>query len=158
MKDFSKEPIRIGHVILWRKGWYEWKCKDFHNEKEVLKDIREMLKYDGYQTEFMSDDEIYQIIFRVYDEYFIWAFQNEVPGFYEAVSSIVTGTYHNIYKTNNFRFNMLLEILAKFAWVDPKYLKLPCPYYDKKHYKIGTYKNGMTYKYMNKVAKQQFNK
>ena len=157
MTDFSKEPIRIGHVILWRKGWYQHTSNNWEFEP-TMKDIREMLKYDGYEPQFLSDKEVMHIIFRTYDEYFKWAYLHDVPGFYDPLMSVITGTYHNCYNENPFAFNIMLEILAKFAWTENKYLKLPIPHYDKNTYKIGCYKPGMTYTWMNKHAKEIFEK
>ena len=54
MKDFSKETIRIAHVILWRKGWYLHSGQTWEYET-TMKDIREMLKYDGYEPQFLND-------------------------------------------------------------------------------------------------------
>ena len=157
MKDFSKETIRIGHVILWRKGWYQHTANDW-NYEATMKDIREMLKYDGYEPQFLSDKEVMDIIFRAYDEYFKWAYLHDVPGWYDPLTGVITGTYHNCYSSNPFMFNVILEILAKFAWTDSQYLKLPIPVYNKNTYKIGCYKPGMTYTYMNKHAKEVFEK
>lgn len=155
MKDFSKEPIRIAHVILWRKGWYQHTSNNWDYESTML-DIREMLKYDGYEPQFMSDKDVMEIIFRAYDEYFKWAYINDVPGFYDPLMGVITGTYHNCYRENSVGFNIMLEILAKFAWTETKYLKLPTPHYDKNTYKIGCYKPGMTYTWMNKHTKEIF--
>lgn len=156
MKDFSKEPIRIGHVILWRKGWYKHTANDWEYEA-TMKDIREMLKYDGYEPQFLSDKDVMHIIFIAYDEYFKWAYKNDVPGFYDPLMGVITGTYHNCYSDKNpFMFNVMLEVLAKFAWTETRYLKLPTPTYNKNTYKIGFWKPGMTYKWMNEYVKKQF--
>ena len=157
MKDFSKEPIRIAHVILWRKGWYLHSGQTWEYET-TMKDIREMLKYDGYEPQFLNDKEIIDIIFRAYDEYFKYAFLNDVPGWYDPLMGVIRGTYHNVYRDNCTDFNIMLEILAKFAWTESKYLKLPTPHYDKNTYKIGCWKPGMTYAWMNKHAKECFEK
>ena len=125
MTDFSKEPINIAHVILWRKGWYQWKSHNWDYDP-VMSDIREMLKYDGYEPQFLSNKDIFDIIFRAYDEYFKWAYLHDVPGWYDPIMSIARGTYHNIFHKYSFEFNMLLEVLAKFAWTESKYLVLLC--------------------------------
>ena len=95
MKDFSKEIIRIGHVILWRKGWYLHSGQTWEYET-TMKDIREMLKYDGYEPQFLNDKEIIDIIFRAYDEYFKYAFLNDVPGWYDPLMGVIRGTYQII--------------------------------------------------------------
>jgi len=154
--DYSKEYFPLSNLILWRKGWYQWSAGNWSDIKPVMKDIREMLRYDGYPVKFISDDDIFNLIIRKYDEYFLWAYSNNVPGFYNPVLSIVTGTYHNIYPDLPFKYRMVLEILAKLAWTETKYLKLKCPHYDKHTYKIGCYKSGMTYAWMNKHAQKTF--
>ena len=155
MIDYSKEIINIANVILYRKGWYLHTGTD---KKSVMKDLKEMLGYDGYPKSHLDENDIYRIIFTAYDNFCKYAWVYKVPGFEYPLSSITTGTYHNIGKENDFKFNLLLEILAKFAFIESKYLKLPAPKYGKHRYKIGHYKPGMTYAYMNKYAKEIFEK
>ena len=99
MKDFSKEPIRIAHVILWRKGWYQHNGQTWEYET-TMKDIREMLKYDGYEPQFLNDKEI--IDKKMYD--FIDNIFKEDD---------LEELYYRIIETEENNKKLLLEILEK---------------------------------------------
>lgn len=153
VKDYSKVYPKISNVLLYKKGWYN------PNTGSLLGDLRVMLSMDGYSSneKFITDQDIYNIIFRFYEEYMIFAIKNDIE-FCNPLYGIVTGTYHNCYSDKPFVENMIREILAKLSWLPISQLKLPCPHYDKYTPKPNFWKPGMTYAYMNKYAQNIWNK
>ena len=124
-KDLLKEQTRIGHTILWTKGHY---THSGNTPEDVMNDLRQVMKFDGYDTSLMTDDDIYRVIFAAYDEIHNYAYAKGVRGFNLPVSSIVSGTMHLIFKKYGFKFCMLLEIFNKFSMMSDEDFKLPSPF------------------------------
>lgn len=149
MTDFLKEYPRISNVILGRKHWYCPKTGSFMGDLKVL------LKMDGYSTEYMDEDDVFNIIVQFYEEYVIWAIKNDKHLPNHPITDIFRPYNWNAYKMSD-KENTIRNILATFLMLGRDDILLPVPHYDKNTPKPSFYKPGMTYKYMNKYAQEIF--
>lgn len=149
MTDFLKEYPRIAHVILGRKHWYCPKTGSF------MKDLKVLLKMDGYSADYLDDTDVFNIIVNFYEEYVIWAIQNGRLRHSHPISELFRPYNWNAFKMSD-QENTLRNILSFFLMLDKDDILLPTPHYDKHTPKPSFYKPGMTYAYMNKYAKEVF--
>lgn len=149
MTDFLKEYPRLSNVILGRKHWYCPKTGSFMGDLKVL------LKMDGYSTEYMDDDDVFNIIVQFYEEYTIWAIKNNKLHNNHPISVLFSPYNWNAYKMSD-KENAIQHMLASFLLLGKDEIKLPTPHYDKHTPKPSFYKPGMTYKYMNNYAWEIF--
>lgn len=149
MTDFSKQFPRLSHVILGRKHWYCPKTGSF------MEDLKVLLKMDGYSTEYMDEDDIFNIIVNFYEEYVIWAIKNDKLRSSHPISELFKPYNWNSFKMSD-KENTIQNMLALFLTLDNTEILLPVPRYNKHTPKPSFYKPGMTYKYMNKYAQEIF--
>lgn len=149
MTDFLKEYPRISNVILGRKHWYCPKTGSFMGDLKVL------LKMDGYSTEYMDEDDVFNIIVQFYEEYVIWAIKNDKHLPNHPITDIFKPYNWSAHKMSD-KENTIRNILAAFLMLGRDDILLPVPHYDKNTPKPSFYKPGMTYKYMNKYAQEIF--
>lgn len=149
MTDFLKQFPRLSHVILGRKHWY---CP---NTGSFMGDLKVLLKMDGYSTEYMDEDDVFNIIVQFYEEYVIWAIKNNKLRNSHPISELFKPYNWNSFKMSD-KENAIQNMLALFLTLDNTEILLPCPHYDKHTPKPSFYRPGMTYKYMNEYAKEIF--
>lgn len=161
--DYSKEYFPLNNFALMCKGWYS-PVKD---GEDLLTTLKHVLALDGY--EFISNyNDVLCILLSEIDRY---------NKYLDSVNARTLDLF-TLWKESSEEKNLwhkdisneeaIVRVIAKFLrYMDSKYIKLQCPFYNRKlTKKYGLtlrpffYKKseqGTTYKEMNRVANKYFN-
>ena len=140
----QQKKFKLNNVLLYIKGFYK---PTFVNRRiDIVNDMKEMLVLDGY-SETMELSDIYYIVLGEFEEYmrdriYIYRFMGLVAeDMKDNGDDFMTASLYAMYYT-----------LRYADWAHPYEM----PVYDRKHRRISTDHEGMTYREMTRLAKRNF--
>lgn len=148
MRDYSKQIFPISNFVLYSKGWYQPVNKD----EDELTFIKKILALDDYPFLTNAQDVVLFLLSKVddYNEYIIEKTHTYRPLRLNIFES-ETYRYMSIYSYDR----EMAQIMAiRSFFLGQSKIKLQKPIFNRKLYKkgikFGNWKQGMTYKEMNK--------
>lgn len=134
------KKFKLNNVLLYIKGFY--KCNTVNGEVDIVNDLIDMLRLDDYTPQNILD--VYYIIMREFSNYEkendfdLYRFMTLIGQIQQrTLKGLMESSLRAIYQTLRYDLDATPDKL---------------PIYDKKHRRISTDHQGMTYKEMSKIA------